>query len=200
MAVGGNPPRRCPVQPRFPIEEEVSDDVSITKPLAGNHQSTGRTRAVKVVNHDSRLWEFGLKINFPEFQGGMIPKKILKESPPKFDEYADDEFEICQANVIEDVLVAIQEGETVGKILDCSDEINSPDSTVVKENIWIAYVEKIGKKILTFIFQDSSLQFEFGKINLKYKIDADMIRRIQLHKLEDEFLQAELNDAGRYSN
>ncbi|XP_058216107.1 LRR receptor-like serine/threonine-protein kinase GSO2 [Rhododendron vialii] len=30
-----NSSRRCPVQPRFPKEEEVSDDISITRPLAG---------------------------------------------------------------------------------------------------------------------------------------------------------------------
>ncbi|KAI8552710.1 hypothetical protein RHMOL_Rhmol06G0287700 [Rhododendron molle] len=40
MAVGGNPPRRCSIQPRFLKEKEVSNDVSITKHLAGNHQWT----------------------------------------------------------------------------------------------------------------------------------------------------------------
>ncbi|KAI8559120.1 hypothetical protein RHMOL_Rhmol04G0149200 [Rhododendron molle] len=44
MAVGGNPPRCRPIQPRFPKEEEVSDDISITKPLTGNHQSRERTK------------------------------------------------------------------------------------------------------------------------------------------------------------
>ncbi|KAI8571332.1 hypothetical protein RHMOL_Rhmol01G0111600 [Rhododendron molle] len=34
MAVGGNPPHRHPVQPRFPKEGEVLEDISITKPLA----------------------------------------------------------------------------------------------------------------------------------------------------------------------
>ena len=37
LAVGGNPPRRRLVILRFPKEEEVSDDVSITKLLIGNH-------------------------------------------------------------------------------------------------------------------------------------------------------------------
>ncbi|KAI8571333.1 hypothetical protein RHMOL_Rhmol01G0111600 [Rhododendron molle] len=44
MAVGGNPPHRHPVQPRFPKEGEVLEDISITKPLAGNHQSRVRTK------------------------------------------------------------------------------------------------------------------------------------------------------------
>lgn len=41
---------RRPVQPRCQKEEEVSDDVSITKSLASNYQSSGRTRTVKVHN------------------------------------------------------------------------------------------------------------------------------------------------------
>ncbi|KAG5561459.1 hypothetical protein RHGRI_004490 [Rhododendron griersonianum] len=194
----GRLPRRQPFKPSLRTEVDFSDGVSITKPLPGNHQSTGRTRAVKIANRDSRLWESGLKINFPEFQKGRTPEKILKESPPRFDEYADDEFEICETNVIEDIVhVAIQEDGIIGKIIDGSGETKfmSLDSTVVKKNIWIAYIEKIGKKILAFIFQDSYLPFGFGKINLKYKIDADKLRRIQLYKLEDEFLQAEENDA-----
>ncbi|KAG5555395.1 hypothetical protein RHGRI_012813 [Rhododendron griersonianum] len=291
MAVGGNPPRRRLVQPRFLKEEEVSDDVSITKPLAGNHQSMGRTRAVKVVNHDSRLWKSGLKINFSEFQGGMTPKilkvsagekKVIEEilvegdvgdflddvleeefdkiffdnntssfqseidweSPPRFDEYADDEFKICEANFIQDIVhVAIQEDGTVGKIVDGSsnetkfmslDSCSSIDKSfatwkfsdwidmgknlksdeieiawgsqfmdhfweyieaAVKKNIWITYLEQIVTNNIDFIFEDSSLQFGVRKINVRYKIDADKLRRIQLYKLEDEFLQDGENDA-----
>ncbi|KAG5521693.1 hypothetical protein RHGRI_034050 [Rhododendron griersonianum] len=70
----GRLPRRQPFKPSLPTEVNFSDGVSITKPLPGSHQSTGRTRAVKVVNHDSRLW---LEIDW--------------ESPPKFDEYPDEE-------------------------------------------------------------------------------------------------------------
>ncbi|KAG5534585.1 hypothetical protein RHGRI_022636 [Rhododendron griersonianum] len=45
------------------------------------------------------------------------------ESPPRFDEYADDEFEICETNVIEDIVhVAIQEDGIIGKIIDGSGE------------------------------------------------------------------------------
>ncbi|KAG5532513.1 hypothetical protein RHGRI_026961 [Rhododendron griersonianum] len=193
----GRLPRHQPFKPSLPTEVDFSDGVSITKPLLGNHQSAGRTRAVKVANRDSRLWESGLKINFPEFQKGMTPEKILKESPPRFDEYADDEFEICEANVIEDIVhVAIQEDGTVGKIIDGSNETKfmSLDSTVVKKNIWIAYFEQFVTNNIDFILPDSSLEFGVRKINLRYKIDADKLRWIQLYKLEDEFLQAGEND------
>lgn len=43
-----NPPRHHPIKPRWSQEEEVPDDVSITKSLVGNHQLRGRTRAVKI--------------------------------------------------------------------------------------------------------------------------------------------------------
>ncbi|KAI8535382.1 hypothetical protein RHMOL_Rhmol10G0169900 [Rhododendron molle] len=36
-------PRRRPIQSPFSKEEEVSDDISITQLLAGNHQSRART-------------------------------------------------------------------------------------------------------------------------------------------------------------
>ena len=48
LTVGGNPPRRRLVIPRFPKEEEVSDDVSITKPLAGNYQPRERTTEARL--------------------------------------------------------------------------------------------------------------------------------------------------------
>ncbi|KAG5530834.1 hypothetical protein RHGRI_025710 [Rhododendron griersonianum] len=70
----GRLPRRQPFKPSLPTEVDFSDGVSITKPLPGNHQSAGRTRAIKVANRDSRLW---LEIDW--------------ESPPKFDEYPDEE-------------------------------------------------------------------------------------------------------------
>ncbi|KAG5562938.1 hypothetical protein RHGRI_005616 [Rhododendron griersonianum] len=194
----GRLPRRQPFKPSLPTEVNFSDGVSITKLLPGSHQSTGRTRAVKVVNHDSRLWESGLKINFSEFQGDMTPEKILKFDEYVDDEYADDELEICEANVIEDIVhVAIQEDGTVGKIIDGSNETKfmSLDSTVVEKDIWIAYFEQVVTNNIDFIFEDSSLQFGIRKINLRYKIDADKLRRIQLYKLEDEFLQDGENDA-----
>ncbi|KAG5562961.1 hypothetical protein RHGRI_005635 [Rhododendron griersonianum] len=64
-----------------------------------------------------------------------------------------------------------------------------------KKNIWIAYLEQVVANNIAFIFPDSSLQFGVRKINLRYKIDADKVRRIQLYKLEDEFLQDGENDA-----
>ncbi|KAG5558420.1 hypothetical protein RHGRI_008376 [Rhododendron griersonianum] len=60
------------------------------------------------------------------------------ESPPRFDEYADDEFEISEANVIEDIVhVAIQEDGTVGKIIDGSNETKfmSLDSSSVMSSM-----------------------------------------------------------------
>ncbi|KAG5528859.1 hypothetical protein RHGRI_029499 [Rhododendron griersonianum] len=98
-----NSPRHRPIKPRFLREEEVSDGVSITKPLAGNHQSTGRTRAVKVANCDSRLWESGLKINFSEFHGGT--EKILKVGAE-------------EKKVIEEILVEGNVGDFLDDILE----------------------------------------------------------------------------------
>src|SRR5271156_3368043 len=49
------------------------------------------------------------------------------------------------------------------------------------------------KEIVPLLFEESS-KFKIEKINLKYKIDADKLRRIQLYKLEDEFLQEGGND------
>ncbi|KAI8570771.1 hypothetical protein RHMOL_Rhmol01G0062700 [Rhododendron molle] len=115
MAVGGNPPCRHPVQPRFLKEEEVSDDISITKPLAGNHPSKGRTRAIV---RDEVLH---IKSN-SRSQIILWDKPHYKKSDP--------------------------------------------------------------------LFLEDCLQFQVGKINLKYKLDVDKLRRKQIYKLEDEFLQA----------
>ncbi|KAI8550345.1 hypothetical protein RHMOL_Rhmol06G0098300 [Rhododendron molle] len=46
-----------------------------------------------------------------------------------------------------------------------------------------------------FFDEENEILQKFEKINLKYKIDADKFRQIQLYKLEDEFFQAGENDA-----
>ncbi|KAG5562993.1 hypothetical protein RHGRI_005661 [Rhododendron griersonianum] len=200
-----------------------------------------------------------------------LESQIDWDLPPKFDENVDEEFEDCEANIIEDVHVAIQGvrkydfmgendskisplpivvngmhipifniklskdqmegncafnctptgistapkevtpilvngscivfGSDIPSIIRCTNstltsEFSFQDGKAaeggeigwgkqfadpfwkyikaVKKNIWIAYLDKIGKQIVTFICQESSLQVGFEKINLKYKNDANM--------------------------
>ncbi|KAG5549703.1 hypothetical protein RHGRI_014863 [Rhododendron griersonianum] len=82
-------------------------------PLHHHHYSTTTTPPTTRDFLDDVLEEESDKI-FLDTNLSPFQSEIDWESPPRFDEYADDEFEICEANVIEDIVhVAIQEDGTV---------------------------------------------------------------------------------------
>ena len=153
----------------------------------------------------------------------LLQSEIHWDSPPKFDEYPDEE-KIVIHKVIEntnDEFVEIEKKFVT--ILDKVDGLDSIDGVlnVGKKAINVcpslgfevsqfidpfwefiedfasskSCVSYLTMKIVPLIFEDFFLEFGFGKINLKFKMEADKVRRIQLYKLEDEFLQAEENDA-----
>ncbi|KAG5546447.1 hypothetical protein RHGRI_018584 [Rhododendron griersonianum] len=274
MAVGGNPPRRRSVQPRFPKEEEVSNDVSITKLLAGNHQPRGRTGANDTIGE----WPFTSKsIPDPVVDCSKLP--IFDEEPFIGGEHYF--FTSKEDNVFTDgCIVEVAEEQTLGFQLDnnaknqgiaavvvstgarCMEGVDgikckvigdaigtkftfsdphptrSTFFTTLKSYDWVymnqiffeklvenfvhnipkldeieadrsnhfwEFIEHAGSKgpwisflkqrTIPLITEDFSFKVKFEKINLKFKIDADKVRRNQLHKLEDEFLQDGENDA-----
>lgn len=184
LTVGGNPPRRRLVIPRFPKEEEVSDDVSITKPLAGNYQPRERTTEAT--------------IEWP-FTTNNIPDPVVDWSkPPVFDEELVEKITENQEELQEKVVstLALLEKdleESIGfdsykKLEDGAIDKSANDfvdpfwefiEDSISKNIWIAHLGGIWKKIVPLLFEEFS-KFRFEKINLKYKIDADKKRFIKL--------------------
>jgi hypothetical protein len=258
------------------------DDVSITKPLAGNHQPRGRTGEIVARTHDSHLWEKSKKIAIPKKKGlqqSLVGKEYVIEeifvegdvgdfiddvieegsdkifldtnpslkqleidwnSPPKFDEYKDEECENCEADILEDVHVVIQEDGKYNFLAENDSKISPLPileiSTALKEvtpdlvnGSWIAlgsYSPSIiggnnSDLINGFTFQDGKVTEDgnwifcggvwdessfviaystnvnmctrsIGRINLRYKADADNRRRVKFlqAKLEDEFFSS----------
>lgn len=78
--------------------------------------------------------------------------------------------------------------------------IIQPTQEVIDLKVDVSDYLDDGEEIVLLIFEDLS-KFRFEKINIKYKINADRQRRIRLFQLsshaelEDEFSQAEENDA-----
>jgi hypothetical protein len=89
LAVGGNPPRHQ-LYNRRPREEDESTDGEAAENLfaagafgvgraggGGFRQQRGRGREIMADNRDFRPWESGLRIDLPEFQGGLTPEEFL---------------------------------------------------------------------------------------------------------------------------
>ena len=102
------------------------------------------------------------------------------EESIKFDSYEN----------LEDGEVDKSTNEYVDPFWEFFEDTKSPFVSIEKEGEFALLM-----KIIPSEFQDSFVKFGYGKINLKYKINADKIQRLLLYKLEDEFLQAGENDA-----
>lgn len=90
LAVVRNPPRHHPYD-RQPQEEDKSmDNEEAENPFVvgapdarragsgGYSQQRGRGRGVAADHCDIRQWDSGLKIDLPEFQGGLTPEEFLR--------------------------------------------------------------------------------------------------------------------------
>ncbi|KAG5546361.1 hypothetical protein RHGRI_018515 [Rhododendron griersonianum] len=105
------------------VHVAIQEDGIIGKIIDGS----GETKFIRGDFLDDVLEEESDKIFFDN-NTSSFQSEIDWASPPRFDEYvddeyADDELEICETNVIEDIVhVAIQEDGIIGKIIDGSGE------------------------------------------------------------------------------
>ena len=75
MSVGDHPRNRQ--QNNRPQEKDsISGDDFATNPFA-EYPARVRDRGPMVQNYESRRWENGLKIDIPEFQGGLTAEEFL---------------------------------------------------------------------------------------------------------------------------
>ena len=75
MSVRDHPRNRQPNN-RPQEEDSVSGDDFATNPFA-EYLARVRDRGPMVQNYESRRWENGLKIDIPEFQGGLTTEEFL---------------------------------------------------------------------------------------------------------------------------